>query len=562
MKRIFFLIIFLLCLTSMVYGMEGTRSFPIKMTDCSGIIDEGVCCWDTDDDLLCCGSGTTCVVQSSSGATGDVTSVGDCASGACNDGSSDGGTYIRLYDGTSAYTGITAGVRTLTFAPSNTNAENMVMTFGNNNNSVDLSSGTGAVVNISGNAATATLATAATALAANGANCSSGQAPLGVDASGAVEGCFAVDTGTLGQLTAGTMTDTKYCIYTSSGNQIVCNSTGGSGLVVADIDTSAEIAAIVTDETGSASGTPLLMFNQNPTVAGLTNTGQILTSYTSVASTPAEIMTGTWYSGGSATTTKPYFLIEPTGTASTAWSTSGTGLGINAASGFAGDLFDFQIAGVSRFRLTQSYLYYLNSSGAGIYLTPGQFSMVNLSGYVFYLGSTNWNTSGAYRYDVDSNTNTSGVTYFMKVLPQYNQASGSAENTDLYFRRTETAIGSGLQRLWDFGVGTNSAMALTNKGHIIVGAGITGSYPTLTNCDTTPVLATGSTDFAGTFTIDTTGTGCTITFGTAYTNTPSCIVVAQISSNMTSYTLSASAITVVGLPGIFNYNCVGINGGK
>lgn len=33
-------------------------------------------------------------------------------------------------------------------------------------------------------------ATTATALAANGANCSAGQAPLGVDASGAVEGCF------------------------------------------------------------------------------------------------------------------------------------------------------------------------------------------------------------------------------------------------------------------------------------------------------------------------------------------------------------------------------------
>lgn len=38
---------------------------------------------------------------------------------------------------------------------------------------------------IAGNAATAT------ALAANGTNCTSGQAPLGVDASGAVEGCYA-----------------------------------------------------------------------------------------------------------------------------------------------------------------------------------------------------------------------------------------------------------------------------------------------------------------------------------------------------------------------------------
>lgn len=35
--------------------------------------------------------------------SGDVISVGDCASGACLDGTSDGGTYIRLYDGDSNY---------------------------------------------------------------------------------------------------------------------------------------------------------------------------------------------------------------------------------------------------------------------------------------------------------------------------------------------------------------------------------------------------------------------------------------------------------------------------
>lgn len=43
-------------------------------------------------------------------------------------------------------------------------------------------------------ATTATTASTATALAANGGNCSSGQAPLGVDASGAVESCFDVWT--------------------------------------------------------------------------------------------------------------------------------------------------------------------------------------------------------------------------------------------------------------------------------------------------------------------------------------------------------------------------------
>jgi hypothetical protein len=39
---------------------------------------------------------------------------------------------------------------------------------------------------------TITLAGSATVLAANGANCSAGQAPLGVDASGAVEGCWEI----------------------------------------------------------------------------------------------------------------------------------------------------------------------------------------------------------------------------------------------------------------------------------------------------------------------------------------------------------------------------------
>ena len=35
--------------------------------------------------------------------SGDVTGVGDCADGACLDGSSDGGSYIRIYDGDSHY---------------------------------------------------------------------------------------------------------------------------------------------------------------------------------------------------------------------------------------------------------------------------------------------------------------------------------------------------------------------------------------------------------------------------------------------------------------------------
>lgn len=73
-------------------------------------------------------------------------------------------------------------------------------------------------------------------------------------------------------------------------------------------------------------------------------TKSIAVGVNGAASTPATILDGTWFTGGSATTTKPQLLVEPAGTTSTGWSTSGTGIGVNAASGFAGNVADFQIA--------------------------------------------------------------------------------------------------------------------------------------------------------------------------------------------------------------------------
>jgi hypothetical protein len=86
----------------------------------------------------------------------------------------------------------------------------------------------------------------------------------------------------------------------------------------------------------------------------LTTSGRFINSYNATASSPAKAFTGTWFTGGTGTTTKPQVLIEPTGATSTAWSTSGTGLGINAASGFAGRLLDLQRNGTSYFRVSDS----------------------------------------------------------------------------------------------------------------------------------------------------------------------------------------------------------------
>jgi hypothetical protein len=100
--------------------------------------------------------------------------------------------------------------------------------------------------------------------------------------------------------------------------------------------------------------------NQSGAYAGVANssvdnaTGNItlgsrfISSLNGAASAPPATLTGTWFTGGTATTTKPQLLLEPAGTTSTAWSTAGTGLGINATSGFTGRLLDLQVNGTSR----------------------------------------------------------------------------------------------------------------------------------------------------------------------------------------------------------------------
>ena len=81
----------------------------------------------------------------------------------------------------------------------------------------------------------------------------------------------------------------------------------------------------------------------------VTLTGRFISSLNGAASASPGTFTGTWFTGGTATTTKPQVLIEPAGATSTAWSTNGTGLGVNAASGFTGNLYDLQLNGTSKY---------------------------------------------------------------------------------------------------------------------------------------------------------------------------------------------------------------------
>jgi hypothetical protein len=173
---------------------------------------------------------------------------------------------------------------------------------------------------------------------------------------------------------------------------------------------------------GGSSGN--LVVNQSGAYAGVANssvdnaTGDItlgsrfISSLNGAASAPPGTFTGTWFTGGTATTTKPQVLIEPTGTTSTAWSTSGTGIGVNAASGFAGNLLDLQVNGTSQFRVTSGGGFHLNGQVTGIsYYNSGFITACNSTYTTFFNSSElrllstlqlGWSTSGGTAYGVEA----------------------------------------------------------------------------------------------------------------------------------------------------------------
>jgi hypothetical protein len=107
---------------------------------------------------------------------------------------------------------------------------------------------------------------------------------------------------------------------------------------------------VIYNNAGAAGGLSTLTADAN---GNLTFTARWIQSTNGAASAPPMALTGTWFTGGTSTTTKPQFLIEPAGTTSTNWSTAGTGLGVNAPSGFTGDLAWFGVGGDLRFRIRQ-----------------------------------------------------------------------------------------------------------------------------------------------------------------------------------------------------------------
>jgi hypothetical protein len=192
----------------------------------------------------------------------------------------------------------------------------------------------------------------------------------------------------------GSFTTTLQTVTATQNNTISFpNATGTIGLV------SGSTGQLIFNDAGAYSGLSTVTTDGT----NVTLTGRFIGSLNGAASAPPATLTGTWFTGGTATTTKPQFLIEPSGATSTAWSTSGTGLGVNAASGFAGQLLDAQVNGTSRMVVTgagrlglgtssPSYLLDVNTNHARLGNTSGvgliQLGSSSTATQNFHVGAT------------------------------------------------------------------------------------------------------------------------------------------------------------------------------
>lgn len=120
-------------------------------------------------------------------------------------------------------------------------------------------------------------------------------------------------------------------------------------------------------------------------LAGGTMTGALINSTNGAASTPALLLSGTPFTSGTGTTTKPLVNIETAGATSTGWSTSGTMLGVNAPSGFTGNLLDAQLNGTPVATLPASdgrlnfNSYDGSHAGTGVYISGGGTENLHLT---------------------------------------------------------------------------------------------------------------------------------------------------------------------------------------
>jgi hypothetical protein len=226
---------------------------------------------------------------------------------------------------------------------------------------------------------------------------------------------------------------------------------------------------------GANAGTSTITYDGT----NVTLSGRFISSLNGAASAPPGTFTGTWFTGGTSTTTKPQVVIEPTGSTSTAWSTSGTGLGVNASSvTFAGLLLDLQANASTRFSV----------SGLGVATLGGSATTgaarTTTAPARLYVGTGTW---------TDNTTAASGTATHGTIVSFDNPAIAASNATVTYTNASTVYIDGAPTN------GTN--VTITNAYSFFVNAGTSYFGGDIQIADTANiVLATGTGTKIGTAT--------------------------------------------------------------
>jgi hypothetical protein len=168
----------------------------------------------------------------------------------------------------------------------------------------------------------------------------------------------------------GTYTTTLQTVTPTQNNTISFpNATGTVGLVAG------VSGQLVVNQSGAYAG--VANSSVDNATGNITLGSRLINSTNAAASAPASILTGTWFAGAN-NTSFPNLYVAPTAAAvGTAWSTLGTGFGVNSIANFTGDLIHLLQNGTSRFRLTGMGRFFFGEQAvSGPALTvaaPGRF---------------------------------------------------------------------------------------------------------------------------------------------------------------------------------------------
>jgi hypothetical protein len=249
------------------------------------------------------------------------------------------------------------------------------------------------------------------------------------------------------------------------------------------------------------------------------------------ASVSPLLMNGTILTGGSGTTNFPSLFLQPTGTtASTTWSTSGTGLGMNLASGFVGNFIDFDLNGSATHALIVdsgghvtaqnsfniATIVQLSSSAASA-VQLGNTSLIDWSNGACCSGKDtvlDRNSAGVLEINnVGGTAGSGGSLKLQKVLTSANCASGASPAVCAAAAAGAVAIPTGVNSTLvvnTTAVTTSSQILLTVDDSLTIAA---------TTCNSTLATLVGGVAI----TARTAGTSFTISFNGTITTNPVCL---------------------------------------